>query len=190
MRGDGETDSDATLSDGSIGITEGSAAGGGGGGGGGGNSLRGLLDVLRRTLVGAKRPSDRATDVPPPTRARTNVCAPLGLGGPAYTVPPCLHDGRSRSRARVIVCVCCVRPPVCALCSPFTAVHPFGAVLLRLSFAAAAGLRRTQRGACARRGTHPLSSRQGICTLARSVANIDVYRFGPTSCVCASALRL
>ena len=71
MRGDGETDSDATLSDGSIGITEGSAAGGGGGGGG--NSLRGLLDVLRRTLVGAKRPSDRAADVPPPTRARTNV---------------------------------------------------------------------------------------------------------------------
>jgi hypothetical protein len=70
MRGDGETDSDATLSDGSIGITEGSAAGGGGGGG---NSLRGLLDVLRRTLVGAKRPSDRAADVPPPTRARTNV---------------------------------------------------------------------------------------------------------------------
>jgi hypothetical protein len=69
MRGDGETDSDATLSDGSIGITEGSAAVGGGGG----NSLRGLLDVLRRTLVGAKRPSDRAADVPPPTRARTNV---------------------------------------------------------------------------------------------------------------------
>jgi hypothetical protein len=55
-RGDGETDSDATLTDDSIGIADGSA---GGGGSGGGDSYRGLFDVLRRAFAAAKRPTER-----------------------------------------------------------------------------------------------------------------------------------